>query len=43
MTTGWHQEGPVWFYLRSNGSMATGWELIGWSWYHFAPSGAWIG
>ena len=42
MTTGWYKEGPTWYYLRGNGSMATGWERIGGTWYQFASSGAWI-
>ncbi len=40
MVTGWHFD-PVyqtWFYLVSEGSMATGWQLVGDKWYYLNPT-----
>lgn len=41
MHTGWHREDDgTWFYLRSDGVMATGWTPIGGYWYYLYSTGA---
>lgn len=33
MATGWINLGGVWYYLRSDGSMAVGWVMDKGKWY----------
>ncbi|POP30972.1 hypothetical protein C3B58_18595, partial [Lactonifactor longoviformis] len=41
-------DGKTWYYLKSNGAMATGWVKVSGKWYYLRDNGAmasktWIG
>ncbi|EOP55585.1 hypothetical protein IIW_00884, partial [Bacillus cereus VD136] len=40
--TGWLKEGSTWYYLNTNGSMATSYLFIDGKWYRFADNGVMI-
>lgn len=39
LQNGFRQEGPSWYFYRSDGKKATGWELVNNSWYYFDGNG----